>query len=285
MSFNPVEYLHWARSIYLAELEAFRPDAVAFDREQVFVVPNDILSGASQLSSKSFEALAAEIENGSPMEPDLIPNSAVLPAESCILWLEGYSDAGAVIRCSSVDGRTQVETVTDDGRQMLGSFVAGEANITVTEEYYRSDEKSGLALGLLWQIAFVLSLIGQPNFVKRQPAVSRQARRRMQQRGGGIAVDAWTRVSWNIGKDVVAKLSRDPSFHRQPLHFRRAHWRIAEPRYAGKVWLDAKSAPRRPGWYIRIPEAWPGHPAFGIKKSYHAPRFRTPGGQPFEVNT
>lgn len=114
-------------------------------------------------------------------------------------------------------------------------------------------------------VAAVCSILNQPSFTKREPAGSRQERRAAN-RTGGFAVDAWHRVTWNIGEEVKAKLTRDEPVRCMPLHYTRGHWRRGQ-----EGWANA--AQRKDGhWYQWIEGYWSGHPAFGVKKSYHAPK-------------
>jgi hypothetical protein len=113
-------------------------------------------------------------------------------------------------------------------------------------------------------VAAMCSLLNQPSFTKREPAGSRQERRAAN-RSGGYATDAWHKITWNIGEEVKAKLTRDEPVRCMPLHYTRGHWRRAE-----EGWKNTTQ--RKDGlWYQWIEGFWSGHPAFGVKKSYHAP--------------
>jgi hypothetical protein len=114
-------------------------------------------------------------------------------------------------------------------------------------------------------VASMCSILNQPSFTKREPAGSRQERRAAQ-RSGTYAADAWHKVTWNIGEAVKAKLTRDEPVRCMPLHYTRGHWRKGE-----EGWINTTQ--RKDGlWYQWIEGFWSGHPAFGIKKSYHAPK-------------
>lgn len=114
-------------------------------------------------------------------------------------------------------------------------------------------------------VAAMCSLLNQPGFTKHEPVGSRQERRAAQ-RTGGFATDAWHKVTWDIGAETVAKLTRDDPVRCMPLHYTRGHWRKAQ-----EGWINTSQ--RKDGhWYQWIEGFWSGHPAFGVKKSYHAPR-------------
>ena len=111
--------------------------------------------------------------------------------------------------------------------------------------------------------ATFLHLINKPRFVKQASPYSRQ-RRKGFHRGGGFAVDAWHRVSWNVDKPVAAKEPYDTTFHKMPLHFNKGHWKKAKEHHP-------KSILRNGDWKTWIEGYWAGHPAFGFKKQYWKP--------------
>ena len=114
-------------------------------------------------------------------------------------------------------------------------------------------------------VSAMCSILNQPSFTTREPAGSRQERRAAK-RSGGYASDAWHKVTWNIGEEVKAKLTRDEPVRCMPLHYTRGHWRKGQ-----EGWTNTTQ--RKDGlWYQWIEGYWSGHPAFGIKKSYHAPK-------------
>jgi hypothetical protein len=120
----------------------------------------------------------------------------------------------------------------------------------------------------------IIQVINNPRFVLQQPAGKRQERRQAH-RGMGKAVDAWHKISWDINKPVVAKMSRDETFHKMPLHYTRGHWRRAKDTDPKSVLRpNALNPEHRKIWWTWIEGFWSGHPAFGIKKSYHAPKMK-----------
>lgn len=114
-------------------------------------------------------------------------------------------------------------------------------------------------------VATICSIINQPNFVKTEKAGSRQERRAAC-RAGNYTADAWRRITWNVGDEIKAKLSRDEPTRCMPLHYTRGHWRRAE-----EGWKNTTQR-KDGGWYQWIDGFWSGHPAFGVSKSYHAPK-------------
>lgn len=172
------------------------------------------------------------------------------------------------------DGRSESIVSANVGGvfKSVARYSAGGPICIINRDGFASYDIDIAVFNIVGQIAFSLSLINQPRIVKKSPAASRQVRRHME-RGGAKAVDAWHMVTWDLSKSTVAKVTLDPSFHKVPLHWRRGHWRKAEEHYKGAVRRhDAIRQSERLAWWQWIEGVWVGHPAFGIKKSYHAPK-------------
>ena len=116
--------------------------------------------------------------------------------------------------------------------------------------------------------AMALQTINQPRFVvpsKRDVSmVKRQAFRKAT---GRFTPDSWNLVSWNVDKPVKAKPYEEGGGGKQALHFRRGHWRKAKEQWERARWSEARNR-----WEIYVHGYEAGHPAFGVKKSYHMPR-------------
>ena len=117
-------------------------------------------------------------------------------------------------------------------------------------------------------VAFALQTINQPRFVvpsKRDVSmVKRQAFRKA---AGRFTPDSWNLVSWNVDKPVKAKPYEEGGGGKQALHFRRGHWRKAKMEWTCSRWSETRNR-----WEIYVHGYEAGHPAFGVKKSYHMPR-------------
>lgn len=117
-------------------------------------------------------------------------------------------------------------------------------------------------------VAMALQTINQPRFVvpsKRDVSmVKRQAFRKAT---GRFTPDSWNLVSWNVDKPVKAKPYEEGGGGKQALHFRRGHWRKGKEEWAQSRWSEQRNR-----WEIYIHGYEAGHPAFGVKKSYHMPR-------------
>lgn len=198
-----------------------------------------------------------------------VPLSSRIPAGEMTLTVDGWS-LGFVLKDL---GNSQVLCGVFDGAfHHLGVFEPGKPT-KVKEGAWGLDRMAPESVAFLvdW-LAFIVALINEPRVVKLgKPEMSRQQRRR-EQRGFGLAVDAWTRVSWDLSRPTVAARSRDPDFHNMPLHWCRGHYRRAESHFVGAVQRpDAFRQADRTLWWQWIDGHWRGHPAFGVKKSIHAP--------------
>lgn len=117
-------------------------------------------------------------------------------------------------------------------------------------------------------VAALLATINQPRFVVQgKRDISLVKRQSFKKAAGRFIPDSWNMVTWNVDKPVKAKDNEEGNGARLPLHFRRGHWRVGE-----KGWKNTRWSETRNRWeqYIHGYEA--GHPAFGVKKSYHLPK-------------
>lgn len=133
------------------------------------------------------------------------------------------------------------------------------------DEAFETSQQQNLAMSTILQIAMIFEVINQPRFVVRDAAGSRQSRKNMQ-RKHGISTGAWHKIEWNLGEPVKAKSDSDKGGWRMPLHYTRGHWRKAQEHWDDVV-IRKDNQP-----YKWIDGFWSGHPAYGVKKSYHAPK-------------
>lgn len=200
-----------------------------------------------------------------------VPSSSRLPCDPTILcFMEEAvprpiflaNEAGSVAFGELADGKPTGAWRPEDGTCFLYDDTA-------------HPDLQSYAFNLLFLCAFTCALLNEPRIIQQSPALPRQQRRAIQ-RGTGFPCDAWTRVSWDLSKFAAAKASSDPSINAMPLHWCRGHYRRAEPHYAGAVQRpDAFRREDRDGWWQWIDGVWKGHPAFGVKRSVHAPRIST----------
>lgn len=198
----------------------------------------------------------------------LCPTSSKLPAKKMTIAFESTDMFFALTEMP--DGENVVLRYNCEEWSCLGGIRPGLATV-VKQEHDKEigPEKCHI---FLYFLSYIIALINEPRILARKSGASRQQRRALH-RGMGFAIDAWTRVGWDLSKSTVAKVSNDPSFHKIPLHWRRGHFRHAESHYVGAMQRpDAFREEDRDLWWQWIKGQWVGHPAFGIKKSIHAPK-------------
>jgi hypothetical protein len=196
-----------------------------------------------------------------------------LPSSICVFWAHStrikVTDFEEPIPfayyAAELEGITHVYLISPYFTPLIqGGYEVGSEGGILAHRMGEEEDMQRRAAHIL-TVAAMCSVLNQPSFTKREPAGSRQERRAAN-RSGGYATDAWHKITWNIGEEVKAKLTRDEPVRCMPLHYTRGHWRRAE-----EGWKNTTQ--RKDGlWYQWIEGFWSGHPAFGIKKSYHAPK-------------
>jgi hypothetical protein len=231
---------------------------------RVFEVSESIIDFAHDLSVEA--AIAAKEGE----DAFVAPISSRLPADKVVFGGEGQTSRDLVL-CEQEGEDINIYWLSPDMgymKSLIGQYRPGGPMRRAGHL-----ERTSLEINMATEWPFIVALINEPRMVRLSKSGSRPERR-MAHRGFGFAVDAWHRVSWDISRETVAKISRDPKFHKVPLHWRRGHWRRAQEHYAGAVKrTDAFRFEDRLQWWQWIEGHWVGHPAFGLKKSYHAPRF------------
>jgi hypothetical protein len=170
---------------------------------------------------------------------------------------------------SFFNGVVSVWNLTGRERKFVGSYVPGGSyDTSLAHKDFKEVPE------LIRCVSLFVSLINQPRFVVEVPAISRQLRRQIQRRSNQEDFSP-VRVEWNIGERVKDQLRQSAPERCMPLHFRRGHWRRAESHFVGAVQrTDAIFEADRDSWWQWISEIWVGHPAYGFKKSVHAPYFK-----------
>ena len=149
-------------------------------------------------------------------------------------------------------------------KEQDNAILMGDVSYENPEEKDQNGLENYLAGGVM-SMALTMTLINQPRFVVQGAAGSRQSRKHMH-RKHGIATGAWHKIQWNLGEPVKAKSDSDRGGWRMPLHYTRGHWRKAQDHWDDVV-IRKDNQP-----YKWIDGFWSGHPAYGVKKSYHAPK-------------
>jgi len=149
--------------------------------------------------------------------------------------------------------------------QAIGSYHPTDG-IIMGERFQRLTDRNQQGWReMLLIVAACCEIINHPRFVTRSPAGTRQQRKHAK-KVEGIAVEAWHRISWDIDKPVQAKGDKGDAGYRMPLHYTRGYFRKAKEHWDNVVqWKDGT-------WKKWVEGYWAGHPAFGVKKGYHAPR-------------
>ena len=221
------------------------------------------------------------IAEGKTTDQIRLDSDCRLPSKVCGFWSPGtkiiYEHAkpaapSMFLAVENSAGMTTVVMVSYQYRPLLlGHYDAINSGQLFWDQRNPDDDAVNQELlSQVLSIAALCSVINQPGFVVANPVGSRQ-QRRAAQRAGGYAPTAWHKISWNIGEAAKAKLARDEPVRCMPLHYTRGHWRKAE-----EDWNNVER--RKDGlWYQWIEGYWSGHPAFGIKRSYHAPKLARAG--------
>jgi len=115
-------------------------------------------------------------------------------------------------------------------------------------------------------IAGCFELINNPRFIVSEAAGTRSQRKQMK-REQHIPLEVWHKITWNVNESTVVMNENDRGGWRMPLHYTRGHPRKAEPHHKNVMFKNGKP-------YKWIEGFWSGHPAFGIKKGYHAPKVK-----------
>jgi len=238
----------------------------SFPKAQFFELGADVIAAVDDLYKEMF--------SGRHTDEIRVDIDAKLPADVCLFWGPGTRiDFGSghgplptmyMAAKDAKDGVTVLLVSPYVQPLPMGLYtpgVAGGLQVQMSGDEQVLAHRASQVL----TVAAMCSVINQPGFLKKEPAGSRQERRAAT-RAGGYAPEAWQRITWNIGEHVKAKLSREDGARCMPLHYTRGHWRKAE-----EGWKNSER--RKDGlWYQWIEGYWSGHPAFGIKRSFHAPR-------------
>lgn len=269
---------------------AARPDLV---HAQHFEIANEIWDVCRELEEEAFDTLPEEeitseqgtvvVRSGYPDQPSFHR----LPAPAMTLLIPDASGDPALLLLEedkspmTIPSRwVEVTMIAPNGTGKsapLGRIGSGKD--PEIDEWILDAEGPEKNFGrfhiLLDTLPYLLALINTPRMVSKSPSAPRADRKRAH-RGEGFAVDAWHRVTWDLSKETVAKVSCDPSFHKVALHWRRGHFRRAEKHYKGAIQRSDLLRPEdKDSWWQWIEGQWVGHPAFGIRRSSHAPQLKS----------
>jgi hypothetical protein len=238
------------------------------------------------VKAKHFNAPAAMVKVALSLSDDLagrkgfaFPVDARLPARAICLTCEtqilaqGTFYIAKGIDAPDGDDWVVVNWFSNGAWTKAGSFKPGSL-------WCRPNPDADGALRLLWDIAFILSLMNTPRLVIHEQKQAPRQQRRLMERTFGHAVAAYTEVRWTIGKPKTARTGTGTTTRGLPLHWNRAHWQKANEGEPKAEWRS--SGPHGAGWYRWVSDYYAGHPDFGIKLQMHAPRMlgdkTRPGG-------
>jgi hypothetical protein len=229
----------------------------------------EIDQGVAKAADGMFETLFA----GKDTQTITLDKDCRLPSPTCAFWSPGtnvqFAEREEEFPMMYLAQEDAEETFVILVSPYFGGLMQGGYQLEVEGGLVGppegSEEDKTIRATHVLSVAAMCSLLNQPGFTKREAVGSRQERRAAT-RSGGYATDAWHKVTWNIGEAVKAKLQSDDPVRCMPLHYTRGHWRKAQ-----EGWINTSQ--RKDGhWYQWIEGFWSGHPAFGVKKSYHAPK-------------
>ncbi|CUH82664.1 hypothetical protein [Tropicibacter naphthalenivorans] len=229
--------------------------AEALSRAQHFDIDFDIYVAAGRFAYQMF------------MDHEFFVDSIAIPPSSPATFRLGDEPSlyvmvydGKIVRVDqmAVNGATYRQFIWEPGSNRIN---AGSTVDSKTDEGIFTTHLAAATLGMM------LSLLNSPSLVETSPNGHRQERRAAN-RTHQLPVNAWHRVRWRTaaGRDVERTESEDTGT-RKPLHYRRGHVRKAQPHHTGAFATELTDT----GWGQWIDGQWVGHPAFGIKKSIHAP--------------
>lgn len=239
---------------------------------RMFFVGGSIFSFAQNL----VDAEMAELENWGHLH---IPSDAIRHGQLTILCLPREDGSFITIHLDEDEGlpsgslKTIVACGSTNPRygKSIGYFFPN--GTLFTDGKFADDPVEGSTVSRIIAVsAFMLSLINQPTLVSDVPAFTRQVRRSFQRKG--IDTSRWSVVSWDISRSSAARhAALTGGKEGVALHWRRGHWRRAEPHHKGaKQRPDALRPEERDLWWQWIDGMWVGHPAYGFVQSVHAPK-------------
>tara|TARA_R110001592_G_C12979544_1_gene734055 strand:- start:35 stop:964 length:930 start_codon:yes stop_codon:yes gene_type:complete len=172
------------------------------------------------------------------------------------------------------DGMTSITAVAPFAPPMAigayhsekGIFFDGNADPNNWEEGKRT-----FMSNVILAVAGAFELINNPRFVVSKAAGTRAQRKQMK-REQGISLEVWHKITWNIDEPVVVE-GKEESTVKMPLHYNRGYPKKAKEHYKD-TWFQATKEFPNGRWWQWIEGYWAGHPAYGIKKGYHAPTLK-----------
>ena len=151
--------------------------------------------------------------------------------------------------------------------KLLGTVDSEKGVFGVSPKYLEQQKLDRIPQSLRI-VAGYLQTINNPRFVRRGKKTFSQMKKQSAKKVlRDFIAEQWNMVSWNVDKAVDAKNYEEGNGGRQGLHFRRGFFRRGESHWQNVQMIDGV-------WRQWIEGYEAGHPAFGVKKSYHLPRIK-----------
>lgn len=158
-------------------------------------------------------------------------------------------------------------STTDASLSILGTIDSEKGVFGISPKNKNEDFSSRNSRSLRIVAAY-LQTINNPRFVRRGKKTFSQMKKQSAKKVlRDFIAEQWNMVSWNVDKAVDAKNYEEGNGGRQGLHFRRGFFRRGEFHWQNVQMIDGV-------WRQWIEGYEAGHPAFGVKKSYHLPRIK-----------
>lgn len=220
---------------------------------QVFHVSNDMRKAAM--------LLAKDVVGGGGWR---FPAGSRPPASPTVLHVTYDHFAMPYVLTSAPNGPISILMQRRGRMDIVAKYRPGSNHITRSF----TDDEEGNMLGILaCTLATICFLINTPRHVETVPAP--RAQRRRLERAFSVTLRT---VRWRIGADRVQRAggARDAEAG-VPLHYRRGHYRRAEPWYerAEMLTRPGDSAARHYQW---IEGMWVGSPEFGVVSHDYTPQ-------------
>ena len=159
-------------------------------------------------------------------------------------------------------------STTDASLSILGTIDSEKGVFGISPKIKNSEDFSSRNSRSLRIVAAFLQTINNPRFVRRgKKTFSQTKKHSLKKVLRDFIAEQWNMVSWNVDKAVDAKNYEEGNGGRQGLHFRRGFFRRGESHWQNVQMIDGV-------WRQWIEGYEAGHPAFGVKKSYHLPRIK-----------
>lgn len=264
-------------------------DLTDIDRKNISMLKERLHSADYYEICPEVSKVLVELTNSEKNNPEFTPSvDCKAPSNLCILSIPNEIGVSAVIVSKAlfggiehIDGYLVFYYFASDGKHNifnLGAYFMepwnehGQHLLVFKKHQSLMKEISKIGYSFkdiaLVNIVFAckyFELVNQPRLVKMKPALSRQSRRRMENKYN-IPAASWKRVEWDLSKPRYEPQDGKRGGWNMPLHYTRGHWRRAKEHWDNVV-------RRKDGeCYKWIDGFWSGHPAFGIIRSVHAPK-------------